>query len=74
LTGLIPQYRAAASLILGALRRRELDFIELTHDENGAVDDIVIGTPLRVDAYQVLMQTAVSSISSRTTSAAPSIF
>jgi len=53
LTGLLPQYRAAASLILTALRQRELEFVEIAHDANGAVDDIVIGTAQRIDAYQV---------------------
>ena len=53
LTGLLPQYGTAASLILAALRRRELEFVEVAHDANGAVDDIVIGAANRVDAYQV---------------------
>lgn len=53
LLGFLPQYRTAAGLVLNALRRRELDFVELTHDANGAVDDLVIGTPARVNAYQV---------------------
>src|SRR5437016_5131748 len=39
LIGLRPQYRIAASLVLDALRTGQLEFIELTHNENGQVDD-----------------------------------
>jgi hypothetical protein len=53
LIGLLPQYKVAAALVLAAMRRRELEFIELTNDGNAAVDDLVIATASRIDAYQV---------------------
>lgn len=62
LIGLVPQYQAAASLVLRALVRRDLEFLELTNDENGAVDDIVIGTATSVNAYQVKWSEYTDSI------------
>ena len=53
LIGLLPQYRAAATAVLDALHHRALEFLEIAHDSNGAVDDFVIGSPLTVKAYQV---------------------
>lgn len=46
------QYKVAGLLILDALGR-DLDWIRVADPEAGRVDDIQIGTPARLDAYQV---------------------
>jgi len=52
-SGYYPQYRLSAILLLRALRRGELDWIRVADPEAGRVDDFQIGSPSRVDAYQV---------------------
>lgn len=51
--GFYPQYRVSASLILSSLGRRRLEWIRLADPEVGRVDDLQIGEPNRVDAFQV---------------------
>lgn len=47
------QYRVAAQLVRDALVDGELEWIRLVDPEAGRLDDIVIGRPGRIDAYQV---------------------
>ena len=47
------QYRASASLILRGLRDRRLQWIRVADPQAVQVDDLQIGSPGRVDAYQV---------------------
>ena len=47
------QYRASASLILRDLRHGRLQWIRVADPQAGRVDDLQIGSPGRVDAYQV---------------------
>jgi len=51
--GLRNQYAVSAALVLRALRSRRLEWIRLADPEAGRVDDLLIGGPQRVDAYQV---------------------
>lgn len=53
LGGYHPQYRLAASLVLRALRDGALEWLRLADPEAGRLDDVRIGTPGRIDAYQV---------------------
>ena len=47
------QYRTSASLILRGLRDRRLQWIRVADPQAAQVDDLQIGSPGRVDAYQV---------------------
>ena len=51
--GFFAQYRVGASLILSSLGERRLEWIRLADPEAGRVDDLQIGGPNRVDAFQV---------------------
>jgi hypothetical protein len=51
--GYRPQYRLSAEIVLRALRHDTLQWIRLADLTAGRVDDFVIGTPGRVDGYQV---------------------
>lgn len=53
ITGYHAQYRVAASLIYRALRQGSLEWIRVADPEAARVDDLQIGSPLRVDAFQV---------------------
>jgi hypothetical protein len=53
LRSLAAQYRVASKLVLDALFDGELEWVRLVDPEAGRLDDIVIGRPSRVDAYQV---------------------
>lgn len=50
---LAAQYRVAAQLIRDALCDGELEWVRLVDPEAGRLDDVVIGRPGRVDAYQI---------------------
>lgn len=52
-TGYSAQYLVKAELILDELLRGRLEWIRVADTTMGSVDDIVIGTEGRVDAYQV---------------------
>jgi hypothetical protein len=47
------QYLVAASLILRGLRERTLEWVRVADPEAGRVDDLQIGSQLRVDAFQI---------------------
>lgn len=51
--GYSAQYRIAAELIYDALVAGKLEWIALTDPEAGRMDDILMATPGRIDAYQV---------------------
>jgi len=51
--GYYPQYRLAAILLVRALRHDDLEWIRVADPDAGRVDDFQIGTPSRVDAYQI---------------------
>ena len=51
--GYHPQYRLSADTILQSLRHETLEWIRLADPTAGRVDDFQIGTPGRVDGYQV---------------------
>jgi energy-coupling factor transporter ATP-binding protein EcfA2 len=51
--GYHPQYRISADTILQSLRHETLEWIRLADPKAGRVDDFQIGTPGRVDGYQV---------------------
>jgi energy-coupling factor transporter ATP-binding protein EcfA2 len=53
MSGYNAQYRVSASLILRALRNDSLQWIRVADPEAGRVDDLQIGSRLRVDAFQV---------------------
>ena len=50
--GYYPQYHGGAGLILEELRLGRLEWIRVADPRAGATDDVQIGTPGRVDAYQ----------------------
>lgn len=52
MSGYYPQYHGGAGLILDALRSGRLEWIRVADPRAGATDDLQIGTPGRVDAYQ----------------------
>ena len=47
------QYRTSACLILRSLMNRQLEWIRVADPTAGRVDDLQIGSPGRIDAYQV---------------------
>jgi hypothetical protein len=47
------QYRVAAQLVRDALVEGELEWVRLVDPDAGRLDDVVIGRPGRVDAYQI---------------------
>lgn len=51
--GYYPQYRVSAYLILRALRDGNLQWIRVADPEASRVDDLQIGTHVRVDAFQI---------------------
>lgn len=51
--GLSPQYHVSASIILRHLKRRTLEWIRLADPKAGCIDDLQLGSPNRVDGYQV---------------------
>ena len=51
--GYYTQYLTSASLILQELRGGNLQWIRIADPKAGRVDDLLIGSPGRVDAYQV---------------------
>ncbi len=53
ISGFLPQYRIAASLILKGLIDGTLCWVRITDPEAGRVDDIQVGGQARVDAYQI---------------------
>ena len=53
ISGYHAQYRISASLILRALREDRLQWIRVADPKAERVDDIQIGSPSRVDAFQV---------------------
>src|SRR5688572_26888604 len=50
--GYLPQYVGAAGLVLEALRRGTLQWLRVADPEAGAMDDLQIASPGRLDAYQ----------------------
>jgi hypothetical protein len=53
LGGYVPQYLIASKLVITSLLEGEFEWIRLVDPEAGRLDDIQIGTPNRVDAYQI---------------------
>ena len=53
ISGYSAQYIVAAEIIYEHIKRGSLDWIRLIDPEAGRVDDVVIGSTGRVDAYQV---------------------
>jgi hypothetical protein len=53
LTGYLPQYRTCAELTYTLLVDGQLEWVRLLSDDAGQIDDFVIATPARIDAYQV---------------------
>ena len=53
ISGYYPQYRASASLILQSLGKGDLEWIRIADPEAGQLDDFQLGSPSRIDAYQV---------------------
>ena len=53
LIGFVPQYRLCAELTLAALVKGRLKWIKLLSDEAGRIDDFLIASQGRLDAYQV---------------------
>lgn len=53
LRNLSAQYRVAAELVREALLDGELEWVRLVDPDAGRLDDVVIGRPGRLDAYQV---------------------
>ncbi|HEY0027372.1 MAG TPA: ATP-binding protein [Allosphingosinicella sp.] len=53
LRNLSAQYRVAALLVRDALLAGELEWVRLVDPEAGRLDDVVIGRPGRIDAYQI---------------------
>lgn len=53
ISGYNAQYRLSAKLILQALRSNTLEWIRLADPVAGHLDDFQIGTPNRLDAYQI---------------------
>jgi len=51
--GYVPQYEIAASLIYEALLDGSLEWFRVADPEAGSLDDILIATTGRLDAYQV---------------------
>ena len=51
--GYYKQYQYSAVIILKQLRHGQLDWIRVADPQAGRVDDILIGTAERIDAYQV---------------------
>jgi hypothetical protein len=50
---LTAQYLVAATLIYEAIQAGELTWVRLVDPEAGRLDDVIIGRPGRVDAYQI---------------------
>jgi len=53
LGGYVPQYLIAGKLIINSLLDGEFEWVRLVDPEAGRLDDIQIGTPNRIDAYQI---------------------
>lgn len=53
LIGLIPQYKLCAKFVYNALIEGRLDWLQILSNDAGQVDDFLIGSPNRLDAYQV---------------------
>src|SRR5205823_3267124 len=53
LLGYVPQYRVCARLVYDAILQGSFDWLELQSNEAGQIDDFVIASPGRLDAYQV---------------------
>ena len=53
LFGYVPRYRVCARLVYEAVLQGTFDWLQLQSAEAGQVDDFIIATPGRLDAYQV---------------------
>ena len=53
LVGYVPQYRICAELTYTSLVDGQLEWVRLLSDDAGQIDDFVISTPGRIDAYQI---------------------
>jgi hypothetical protein len=53
LVGYVPQYRTCAELTYTLLVDGQLEWVRLLSDNAGQIDDFVIATPARIDAYQI---------------------
>src|SRR5258706_7399153 len=53
MSGYVPQYLAAASLVMQHLRQDDLEWIRVADPQAGRVDDFQIATAHRLDAYQM---------------------
>ena len=62
---LTAQYRVAAKLVRDALLDGELEWVRLVDPDAGRLDDVVIGRPGRVDAYQIKWSDYRSTITFR---------
>ena len=63
--GLRNQHRVSASVILRALKNQTLEWIRIADPLAGKVDDFQIGTPSRVDAYQMKWSVYTGAITYR---------
>lgn len=76
-SGYSGQYRVSAWIVLQHLRRRTLEWIRVADPDAGRVDDLQLGTPNRVDAYQVKWNQLAGNFSfndlTRASSNAPSV-
>jgi hypothetical protein len=69
--GYYPQYHGGAGLVLDALREGRLEWIRVADPGAGAVDDLQIATPGRVDAYQFKWSQFPGSFTFRDLTTAP---
>lgn len=53
LLGYIPQYRICAEITYEALSKGRLEWLQLINNEAGQIDDFLIASAIRLDAYQV---------------------
>jgi hypothetical protein len=53
LAGYVPQYEVAAALLLRALTEERMEWLALLDPQAGRLDDFQLGTPGRLDAYQI---------------------
>ncbi len=52
-SGYAGQFRISAALILRAVRKDALSWVRVADPEAGRLDDLQIGSPGRVEAFQV---------------------
>src|SRR6266404_6251348 len=53
LVGYVPQYRLCAEVAHAALIKGRLEWLQLLNDGAGQIDDFLVGSPNRLDAFQV---------------------